>query len=193
MSALTAFEALVALTAVQRGLELLYSRRQQRRQSPASRNADPRGNWSALVVLQGAWLAGSALEPALRGAIARGAALACGLALFAAGAALRVWCMRALGASWNARARVDPTLAVVSTGPYRWLRHPNYLGVLLEAVGLPLAGGAWIVLAAAAPLHALVLARRMRGEDELLARVPGYSEHMAHKGALWPRWTRAPR
>lgn len=190
MIALAVFEGLVLLTALQRLAELVHSRRNLARLSPAARPADSRGNWSALVVLQGLWLAASALEPALRGGVAPAGLFALGLAAFLAGEALRCWCIVALGGWWNARARVDPGLRVVSHGPYRWLRHPNYLGVLLELFGLPLAGGAWWTLALLAPPHLVVLARRMRGEDRLLFALPGYAAAMGGKGALVPRWSR---
>lgn len=180
-------ELVVALTALQRLLELAYSRRNLRRLSGAARPADSGANWVLLVVLQAAWLAGAALEPAVRGALPAAPYFWAGLALFAAGEALRTWCILTLGASWNARARVDPGLRVVSNGPYRWIRHPNYLGVLLELVGLPLAGGAWWTLALCAPLHLVVFLRRIRGEDALLSTLPGYAEAMGQKGALIPR------
>lgn len=187
MSRLAVFELVVALGALQRLLELVHSRRNLARLSPRARAADSRGNWSALVLLQALWLGLTALEPAIRGEVAGPRAFAAGLALFLAGEGLRTWCIWTLGRSWNARARVDPELAVVSRGPYRWIRHPNYLGVLLELVGLPLAGGAWWTLLALVPPHLWVLARRIRGEDRLLAELPGYAAAMGKKGALVPR------
>jgi methyltransferase len=190
MTALVLYEAVVALTIAQRLAELVHSRRNQRRLAPASADADTRANWIALVVAQTGWIAGCVLEPALRGAVAPRGAFVAGVALFLAGAALRTWCILRLGPSWNARARVDPGLRVVSSGPYRWIRHPNYLGVLLELVGLPLAGGAWWTLALTVPPHVWVLARRIRGEDRLLYGVPGYAEAMSGKGALLPRLRR---
>jgi methyltransferase len=184
------FAGLVAVTALQRLAELVLSRRNLARLSRASRPADSGANWSALVALQVAWLAGSGLEPLVRAARPEHALFTAGLTAFLAGAALRLWCIHTLGGWWNARARVDPGLCVASHGPYRWIRHPNYLGVLLEVVGLPLAGGAWLTLALALPAHAWVLCRRIQGEDALLAQVPGYREAMGHKGALLPRWSR---
>jgi methyltransferase len=180
-------ELLVGVTAVQRLLELRLSRRNITRLSSAARDADPAVNFGVLVGAQALWLAGCALEPALRGALPVPALAWSGVVLFLAGALLRVWCIRALGSAWNARARVDPGLRIVTHGPYRWIRHPNYLGVLLELVGLPLAGGAWWTLAASAPVHAWVLLRRIRGEDALLFALPGYAEAMGQKGALVPR------
>jgi methyltransferase len=191
LHSLTAFELLVLLAVLQRLLELVRSRANQRRLSDASRSADSRANWIALVLLQALWLAGAGLEPLLRGGVAPAPLYWTGLGLFLAGEMLRVWCIRSLGTWWNARARVDPGLRIVSSGPYRWIRHPNYLGVLLELVGLPLAGGAWITLFLLGPAHALVLRRRMRGEDELLFALPGYAQAMGGKGALWPRFSGA--
>lgn len=190
MSALFVFEGVVALTALQRLLELVHSRRNLTLLSGAAQAADSSGNWSALVVLQVLWLGAAALEPGLRGGVAPPPLFALGLALFVAGEALRCWCILALGSWWNARARVDPGLRVVSHGPYRWIRHPNYLGVLLELVGLPLAGGAWWTLALLVPPHVLVLWRRIRGEDRLLFALPGYAAAMGGKGALVPRLAR---
>jgi len=180
----------VGLTALQRLAELVHSRRNLSRLSPTSQAADSSANWSALVLLQVLWLVGCALEPLLGAARPAAPVAWTGLALFLAGEGLRVWCILALGGWWNARARVDPGLRVVSHGPYRWIRHPNYLGVLLELVGLPLLGGAWITLGVLGPLHALVLGQRIRGEDRLLLALPGYAERMAGKGALWPRRAR---
>lgn len=187
---LLAFELMVGATALQRLVELVLSRRNLAQLSSASRAADSSVNWVALIALQALWLAGCLLEPAWRGSTARMPVFGAGLALFVLGAGLRVWCILCLGSWWNARARVDPGLRVVTSGPYRFVRHPNYAGVLLELVGLPLAGGAWWTLALLAPPHLVVLLRRMRGEDRLLFDLPGYARSMGAKGALLPRLVR---
>lgn len=190
MNAALVFGILVALTAVQRLAELVHSRRNLAKLSRASQPADSSVNWTVLVALQVAWLAGCGLEPYLRGGVAPLPLYGAGLGLFLAGECLRTWCILTLGTWWNARARVDPGLRVVASGPYRWIRHPNYLGVLLELVGLPLAGGAWWTLALLALPHFVVFAKRIRGEDRLLFALPGYAECMGAKGALWPRLSR---
>jgi methyltransferase len=66
------------------------------------------------------------------------------LALVVASQALRWWCVATLGHQWNTRVIVVPGLPLVSAGPYRWLRHPNYVAVVVEVVALPLVHTAWV-------------------------------------------------
>ena len=179
-----------AAVGAQRLFELRRSTSHLRARGGRGSRADSSGNWRLLVAAQTAWILGCAAEPLLRGRPPGWGFLGAGLALLGAGETLRLLCMRELGREWNARAVVPPDLAIVTSGPYRWIRHPNYLGVLLEVVGLGLAAEAWITLLVTGPLHVLVLRRRMRGEDALLERIPGYREAMGAKGALLPRFGR---
>jgi methyltransferase len=92
---------------------------------------------------------------------------------------LRLSVIRVLGESWNVTAHVSPATRVVTAGPYRWLRHPNYTAVALEFACLPLAVGAvreaaWLSLA-----NAAVLWPRVAAEEALLDRLPGYREAFA--------------
>jgi methyltransferase len=103
---------------------------------------------------------------------------------------VRYWAIRTLGASWNARAVVDPARGFVARGPYRFVRHPNYLAMLVECLSIPLVLGAWRSALVLNLLHAWVLARRIRAEERLLFALPGYAETMGTKGRLLPRWKR---
>ncbi|MFH8609669.1 isoprenylcysteine carboxyl methyltransferase family protein [Streptomyces sp. NPDC018029] len=80
----------------------------------------------------------------------------------------RAWCMRALGPRWNTRVIVVPGLPLVTTGPYRWMRHPNYLIVLFEGVALPLVHTAWITAVLFTIANTPWLAVRVRTEDAVL-------------------------
>jgi methyltransferase len=62
-------------------------------------------------------------------------------------------------------------MELVTRGPYRWLRHPNYLAVVVEGVAIPMVHGAWITAIAFTLANALVLRLRVRCEDQALARV----------------------
>ncbi len=88
---------------------------------------------------------------------------------FVAAQALRYAAIRALGPFWNVRVLVVPGAALVRSGPYRWLRHPNYVAVALELVAAPMLFGAWRTAIVVTLLNALALAVRIRCEEKALA------------------------
>jgi methyltransferase len=94
------------------------------------------------------------------------------LALLAGAHALRWWCIRTLGPQWNTRVIRVPGAALVTGGPYRWLRHPNYVAVVVEGFALPLVHTAWVTALAFTVLNALLLRVRLRVENEALATAP---------------------
>jgi methyltransferase len=112
-------------------------------------------------------------------------AVAAGTVLILA-TALRVWTLRTIGRAWNVRIlRPDPE-AVVTTGPYAWIRHPNYLAVILEIVSLPLLHTAWIAALVLSTLNAVVLYRRIRVEEAELRSLSVWRETMANRSRLVP-------
>jgi protein-S-isoprenylcysteine O-methyltransferase Ste14 len=96
-----------------------------------------------------------------------------GLALFWAGLALRVWAVVALGGSFSTFVRADVGQAVVTDGPYRWVRHPSYTGLLLIALGLGVGAGNWLALLVCAVVPVLGLLPRIAVEESELTRVLG--------------------
>ena len=88
--------------------------------------------------------------------------------------ALRWWSMASLGTAWNARGAVPDRLPVVTTGPYRFVRHPNYVAVALEFPAIALAGGAWLSALILSGLEAPVLVERVREEERQLLALPDY-------------------
>jgi methyltransferase len=95
------------------------------------------------------------------------------LAIVIASQSLRWWCIATLGRQWNTRVIVVPGLPLVSRGPYRLLRHPNYVAVVLEGAALPLVHSAWATAAMFTILNAALLARRIQVEERALATVAG--------------------
>ncbi len=92
------------------------------------------------------------------------------LLLFAAAQVLRYSAIAALGARWSTRVFVLPDAPLVRTGPYRWLRHPNYLAVVIEFIAAPMLFGAWRTAIVIGVLNAAVLAVRIRCENNALQR-----------------------
>ena len=108
------------------------------------------------------------------------------LGLLGASTLLRWWTIRTLGQRWNVQAIVPTDLRPATGGPYRFLRHPNYLAVALEFLALPMAGGAFVSAVGLSLLNAAVLFDRIREEERLLAQVPGYSEAFRGRARLVP-------
>ncbi len=91
------------------------------------------------------------------------------LALFGMLQLLRLWIIVSLGRFWTTRILTLPGAPLVKTGPYRWLRHPNYLIVGAEIALLPLAFGAVAIAALFSAANLLLIGRRIRIEERLLA------------------------
>ena len=111
-----------------------------------------------------------------------------GLIVIWLGLAIRVWAIAALGRAFRTTVEVDPGQAVVSTGPYRWVRHPSYSGLLLIVTGFGLAGGNWFVLAICAVLPLPAVLWRIHVEEAELVGVLGdrYRAYQAHTKRLIP-------
>jgi methyltransferase len=90
------------------------------------------------------------------------------LAVAAGAQGLRWWAIAALGDRWNVRIVTVPGDPPVVRGPYRWLRHPNYLAVIAELAALPLVHGAWVTAAVFSAANAGLLARRIPAEERAL-------------------------
>ncbi len=179
------YRVLLLAVAVQRGAELLLSHRNERRSSAALGTAGRR-SYPLMLLLHTAlfWL--PLLERRQRPVQSRAWIVGPSLAGVAVATALRLWVIRSLGSNWNVRGRVHRDLVVVDSGPYRYVRHPNYVAVALEMAALPLAGPAPISALLLSAGNALVLIPRLRGEERLLDRVPGYSKRMAGKPRFLP-------
>lgn len=182
-----AFVALVFLVGAQRLWELRLSARHEARlrAEGAVEHAPEQMRWMRAV--HGGWLACSALEVLLldRPFVPWLAALAG--AFFLVGQLLRYAAMRALGWRWNVKILTLPGRAPVSRGIFRYLRHPNYLGVILEIASLPLIHGAWISALVFSAANGALLARRIRAEEAALDASGDYGAKLGSRPRLWPR------
>ena len=173
----------------QRGLELLYSARNER----LIRSRQPSAPQASERIFRGIALVNLGLFtlPLLERVWRRRAppAFIAGLGWVAALAAvaLRLSVIASLRGAWTVRAVVPSDLPVVDRGPYRFIRHPNYVALGLEFLGLPLIGGAYLSAAGLGLANALLLRRRVADEEALLMAIPAYRLRMAHKPRFVPR------
>jgi methyltransferase len=182
-----AFIALLVAVGVARLAEMRLSRRHQRTLAGEGARLLPEPGFPFMVALHTAVLVGAGVEVLVGRrpfvpAIGIPAAL-----VFVLANALRIWVIRSLAGHWNVRVVDSASLGVVSTGPFRWIRHPNYLAVFLELLALPLIHGAYLTAVLGALAHLAVLARRIRLEERVLEASPTYRAAMSHKPRFLPR------
>ncbi|MCK6515202.1 hypothetical protein L6R46_09135 [Myxococcota bacterium] len=180
------YTLLVGLIALERLFELRLSAKNAAWAKARGGVERGQGHYPAMAALHTAgliaapaevWLLDRAFSPVL-GAV-------CGVILIGT-MALRYWAVSTLGPRWNTRVIVVPGLGPVTEGPYRYLRHPNYLAVILELGALPLLHGAWITALVSSTLNAWLLSVRIRAEEAALNELCNYGEHMGTKPRLLP-------
>jgi methyltransferase len=91
-----------------------------------------------------------------------------GFVLFVAAKLLKVWAIVSLGDAWTFRVIVRPGAPLVATGPYRWLRHPNYVAVVGELAGVALMSGARIAGPLGTVLFGVLMFKRVSVEERAL-------------------------
>ena len=111
-----------------------------------------------------------------------------GLVLMGGGIAIRQWAVAVLGRFFTIDVRVQPGQAVVDSGPYRWVRHPSYTGLIMTFVGIGLALGNWAALAVVAVVPTAGLLVRIRVEERALLESLGepYRRFAASRPHLFP-------
>ncbi len=134
--------------------------------------------------MHGAWLFACAAE-SLAIPRAMSPLLSSGALAVAAGAqALRYWAIWTLGARWNTRIIVIPGAAPVTGGPYRYLRHPNYLAVMIEIAAIPLIRANWYTAIIFSIANAILMAIRIPAEERAMG--VGYRTAFADRRRLLP-------
>jgi methyltransferase len=176
--------ALIAALAGERLFELWLSRRNGRAAARAGAIEVRQPHTRAIVLFHAAFIFSCIFElllfhPAAPAAI-EDAAL--GVALLAE--AVRYWAVLTLGERWNARIVVWPDRLPVTSGPYRFLRHPNYVAIVLEMAAIPMIHGCLRTAIAFSLGNAMLLAIRIPAEERALGE--GYRAAFADK----PRFLR---
>lgn len=184
-----AFGALVVLVAAQRLWELGRSRRHERLLLARGGREHARGQMPWMTALHTTWLIAMPLEVLLLQRPFQVSLAALAGVVFLAGQVLRIAAMRALGERWNVRVITVPGAAPVAGGVFRWVRHPNYLGVVLEIAALPLIHGAWLTAALWSVANAALLLFRIRAEEAALRADNDYEVGLGDRPRFVPRLT----
>ena len=167
---LPVYLGIIAALALERGVELYIAQRNATRAFAAGAVEIGQRHYRAMVAFHAAFLVACAIESIARGsgAPAAVAVLAIAAELFAQ--FLRYWVIFTLGPRWNTRIIVLPDADPITSGPFRFVRHPNYLAVAIELVAVPLIGGAWVTALVFSLGNAILLMVRIPAEERALGR-----------------------
>lgn len=168
LTSVSLYLLLICLVAVERLAELVTARRHTAWSLARGGREYGRGHYPAMVALHTALLVGCVVEPLAAGRPFVPLLGWSALAVVVAAQGLRWWCIAALGPRWNTRVLVVPGLPLVERGPYRVLRHPNYVAVVAEGAALPLVHSAWVTALGFTVLNLALLRVRIGCEDAAL-------------------------
>ncbi|MFC8589205.1 isoprenylcysteine carboxyl methyltransferase family protein [Streptomyces sp. NPDC057217] len=161
---------LVLGVAAERVVELVLARRNASWTLAHAGVEHGRGHYPVMVALHTALLVCCLLEPVLAHRPFLPVLAWPMLSLVLLSQALRWWCVTTLGPYWNTRVIVVPGARPICAGPYRLVRHPNYVAVVVEVAALPLVYSAWLSAAVFSTANAVLLTVRLRCENAALAR-----------------------
>jgi methyltransferase len=178
--------ALLVVVALLRIYELQISHRHQREMMTrgASRVVDP--VFRPMVLLHTGVLIGAALEVVFLHRPFYALLAAMCFVIFLAANVVRWWVIRTLGEHWNVEVMNSTGIGVITTGPFHYVRHPNYAAVFVEMLVLPLIHSAWITAGIGSAAHILVLSRRINTEERVLFSDARYREAMNGKPRFLP-------
>lgn len=184
------YVGLIGLIVLERLVELILTRRNARRLAARGGFQVGSAHYPWMVALHSSLLLAAPLEVLwLRRPLLPPLALVA-LACLVGTMALRYWAISSLGDRWTTEIWVVPGEEAVVRGPYRLLRHPNYLAVVVEVAALPLVHSAWLTALVFSLGNAWVLRQRIRAEEQALSEHSAYDERFADRPRFLPRGDR---
>lgn len=166
-----AYTVFVALIAMQRLWELRISKRHLRTLRAEGAFEVGAGHYPWMVALHTTFLLSCVAEVWLLDRPWRPLVGTAAMLVLIAATSLRWWILATLGDRWTTRVLAVPGEELVTWGPYRWLRHPNYLVVVMEIAAIPLVHCAWLTAGVFSIANLVLLRERIRVEDGALSRL----------------------
>jgi methyltransferase len=166
-----AYTVLIAVIAIQRLWELGVSRRHQRALKARGAIEVGADHYPWMVALHTTFLLSCVAEVWVLDRPWRPLVAAVAMLVLGAALTLRWWTLATLGDRWTTRVLVIPGEELVTTGPYRWLRHPNYLAVVLEIAAIPMVHFAWLTATIFSFANLALLSERIGVEERALDEV----------------------
>ncbi len=170
------FKALVIFTIVQRLAELFISKKNEKYITSIGGKVLPEKNYIFMVLLHTSWLV-VLLYNALKLPLSF-SPITFGIFsfLFLLGQFFRISAITTLGKRWSTRVMILPEAPVIKSGIFKVVRHPNYVGVVLEIAALPLVAGLWKQALFFSICNGIILFFRIRFEEEMLSTHNDYQQ-----------------
>ncbi len=188
VSSVSAYLVFLTLLAGERLVELAISRRNARAALAGGARETGQGHFPVMAAFHSFFLLSCAAEVLFLRRRFPGALGFAALAGAVGAQGLRYWAITSLGSRWNVRIITFPNAAPVTRGPYRYVRHPNYVAVVMEMACVPLIHGCgWTAVAFSAG-NALLLRVRIRAEERALGAQ--YAAAFSDRPRFIPRFHR---
>jgi len=189
-SSLIAFVVVLIVLALQRLFELRLSRRNEAHMQAQGGREHDSGHFRWMKLLHASWFVAMLAEAWWLRRPFKPLLAAVAFVTFLAGQSLRYAAIRTLGPRWSVRIMTLPGAPPVDRGIYRYLRHPNYLGVVLEIAAVPLLHGAYLTSILFSLANSLLLRVRIAAEEQALDDCRQYTAVFARRPRLIPGWER---
>jgi methyltransferase len=165
---LWAYLGFIGLLALERLYELKLSQRNAARAFANGALEVGIRHYRVMTIFHTLFLVSCVAEPLLTGREFPGIAGLVALVFALLAQSLRYWAISTLGDKWNTRVIVMPGTPPITEGPYRFIKHPNYVAVVVELLAVPLIYGSWITAAVFSIGNVALLAVRIRAEEKAL-------------------------
>ncbi len=162
------FAAFISLLITQRIVELIFAERNRRWSLAQGGRESGTAQYRVIVAIHTLFFVSLTLEWLYLSA-GWNRAWPLWLVLLLAAECIRFWAILSLGRRWNTRIIVVPGMKPVMAGPYRYIRHPNYLAVAIELLSVPVLCGAYFTAAAFSAANVLILMHRIPMEERAMA------------------------
>lgn len=170
------FKIFVIFTAFQRVIELFISKRNERYIKSIGGLILKENNYIFMVILHSSWIITLLYYAFFTTLTTNSLYFITFSILFIIGQCLRIMAITTLKKKWSTRVMILPDAPVITSGLFNYIRHPNYLGVVIELAALPLMASLWEVAITFSLINAIILFFRIRFEEDMLIKYNNYRE-----------------
>ena len=169
------FKILILFTILQRIVELFIAKRNEKFILSEGGRIIPETNYIFMVILHTLWLASIAYAAFILPLNFSPILFTIGGVFFFIGQVLRITAIKTLGKRWSTRIVILPEAPAINSGIFSFIRHPNYLGVIIELAALPLMAALYPIMIFFSVINFIILFFRIKKEEECLAQFNNYN------------------